>query len=101
MQVGLDRRWKLPDSLLCLESKIEPSVANALNFIRGGGGTAYIFLIGGKVGRGLGHPKYVVDEGNTWSGTSHNIERNRTNVYWKGGTPHILGTPSRKPSESI
>ena len=32
--------WKLADSQLCLESKTEPSVAKAQNYMEGGGDTA-------------------------------------------------------------
>ena len=68
MTTGL-KSWNLPDFLVCLESKTEPSVAKEQNYMWGGhhtekfvlegGDTAHIFLMSGTNG----------------VGTPHNIER--------------------------
>ena len=58
--------WNLPDSQLCLESKTEPSVAKALNYIKGGGGhrTEKTYS-----GRGRGDTAHtLLMGGNNWDG---------------------------------
>ena len=60
----------MPDFLLCLESKTEPSMAKAQNYR--GGDTAHTFLISGTNG----------------VGTPHNFERKH--ILGGGDTAHTL-----------
>ena len=62
--------WNLPDLLLCLESKREPSEAKEQNYM--GGDTAHNFLMSGTKG----------------VGTPHNIERKH--ILGGGDTAHTL-----------
>ena len=71
----------MPDFLLCLESKREPSVAKEQNYM-GGGDTAHAFLM--SVTNGVGTPynierKHIVGGGHhtyfVGVGTLHNIYR--------------------------
>ena len=57
--------WNLSDFLLCLESKTEPSVAKAQNYIGGWGDTTQHYLYWK---RGTGHRTYLLDEWNKSGG---------------------------------
>ena len=85
--------WNFTDFLLWLESKTEPSVAKAQNYIGGGGDTAQKYLYWKRGG----HRTYLVDEWNKSSGDNAQhwkkayTGRGGHRTYFVGvGTPHNI-----------
>ena len=74
--------WNLPDFLLCLESKTEPSVAKEQNYMGGGHRTEKFVLEGGDTAHTF------LMSGTNGVGTPHNIERKH--ILGGGDTAHTL-----------
>ena len=67
--------WNLPYSHFCLESKTEPAMTKAQNYIGGGHRTE------NESTWRLGHCTYFAGMEEMGYGKT---------IYWEGGTPHIL-----------
>ena len=61
--------FNFPDSQLCLESKTEPRLEKAPNYMEGGGTPNRKNIYWG------GHRTYFLDGGNNWGWDTVNIER--------------------------